>query len=54
MDIRNGTVLYDNDADVGTMDNHMSRPEVKHAFKDGDGNAVRKSATMDTNTFIMP
>ena len=33
-----GTVLYDNDADVGTMDNHMSRPEVKHAFKDGDGN----------------
>ena len=46
-----GTVLYDNDADVGTMDNHMSRPEVKHAFKDGDGNAVRKSATMDTNTF---
>ena len=28
-----GTVLYDNDADVGTMDNHMSRPEVKNAFK---------------------
>ena len=23
----------------------------EHAFKDGDGNAVRKSATMDTNTF---
>ena len=29
-----GTVLYDNDADVGTMDNHMSRPEVKNAFKE--------------------
>lgn len=46
-----GTVLYDNDADVGTMDNHMSRPEVKNAFKRGDGSAVRQSATMGTNTF---
>ena len=45
-----GTVLYDNDADVGTMDNHMSRPEVKNAFKRGDGSAVRQSATMGTNT----
>ena len=44
-----GTVLYD--ADVGTMDNHMSRPEVKNAFKRGDGSAVRQSATMGTNTF---
>ena len=32
-----GTVLYDNDANIGTMDNHMSRPEVKNAFKNGDG-----------------
>ena len=34
-----GTVLYDNDANIGTMDNHMSRPEVKNAFKNGDGSA---------------
>ena len=46
-----GTVLYDNDANIGTMDNHMSRPEVKNAFKNGDGSAVRQSATMGTNTF---
>ena len=29
----------------------MSRPEVKNAFKRGDGSAVRQSATMGTNTF---
>ena len=34
-----GTVLYDNDANIGTMDNHMSRPEVKNAFKNGDGSS---------------
>ncbi|MDD7209774.1 MAG: ATP-binding protein [Lachnospiraceae bacterium] len=46
-----GNVLYDNDADIGNMDNHMSRPEIKSAFADGEGSAVRKSKTLNTNTF---
>ena len=28
---KDGTVLFDNDADVGIMDNHASRPEVEEA-----------------------
>ncbi len=46
-----GKVLYDNDVDVGSMGNHMSRPEIKKAFKTGSGEAVRESETMRTNTF---
>lgn len=46
-----GTVLYDNDADVGSMDNHMSRPEIRRAFSHGEGSTVRRSATLNANTF---
>lgn len=46
-----GTVLYDNDTDAGSMENHAERPEVKAALEDGAGECVRNSDTMNMNTF---
>lgn len=46
-----GTVLYDNDADAGEMENHAKRPEVRDAFKKGAGEAVRESETLNKSTF---
>lgn len=46
-----GTVAYDNNADIGVMDNHRQRPEIEDAFADGEGWDSRKSATMDKRTF---
>ncbi|MBQ3513340.1 MAG: two-component sensor histidine kinase [Lachnospiraceae bacterium] len=48
---KDGTVLFDNDADVGIMDNHASRPEVEEALRDGIGEAIRNSDTMNINTY---
>lgn len=46
-----GTVLYDNDASTKLLTNHNDRPEIQEAFTDGVGEAVRKSDTMNQNTF---
>lgn len=46
-----GTVLYDNIADIDLMDNHLDRPEVKKAFEDGEAELMRKSDTVEENTF---
>lgn len=46
-----GTVLYDNDATTESLANHMDRPEIKDAFDDGVGESVRRSDTMNENTF---
>lgn len=46
-----GTVLYDNDASAKLLTNHNDRPEIQEAFTDGVGEAVRKSDTMNQNTF---
>ena len=48
---QDGTVLYDNDADIGTMANHARRPEIKEALEKGEGEAVRKSETLKKSTF---
>ena len=48
---KDGTVLYDNDADIGTMANHARRPEIKEALEKGEGEAVRKSETLKKSTF---
>lgn len=45
-----GKVLYDNRADAGEMDNHLSRPEVSEAAGDGSGESERNSATRKTET----
>lgn len=46
-----GIVIYDSEADTKGMKNHMNRPEVKAAMENGEGKAIRKSATMEKNTF---
>lgn len=46
-----GDVLYDSNADIGTMDNHVNRPEIKEALEHGHGEATRKSGTLDKTTY---
>lgn len=46
-----GTVLYDNRADVSKMDNHSGRPEISQALKTGEGRIVRKSATINQSNY---
>lgn len=46
-----GTVAFDNSADVESMDNHALRPEILEAFDGGEGDAVRHSDTLEKNTF---
>ena len=41
-----GTVLFDNRADVDSMGNHKSRAEIKEAEKNGFGQSVRYSNTL--------
>lgn len=47
---RDGTVLYDNEADPSTMENHSNREEVEEAVKSGSGHSIRKSETMTRET----
>ena len=37
-----GKVEYDSNADIGSMENHGNRPEVKQALKTGSGSAIRE------------
>lgn len=46
-----GTVLYDNDTGAAQLKNHSNRPEIKSAFESGTGESVRRSDTMNQNTF---
>lgn len=46
-----GIVLYDNDVLADTMVNHMDRPEVIEALKNGQGESVRESDTLNMKTF---
>lgn len=46
-----GSVIYDNDVSADTMANHLDRPEVIDAFKNGRGESVRKSDTVNMKTF---
>lgn len=46
-----GTVLYDNDVDAAKLENHMDRPEIREAFETGEGDAVRKSDTLNEDTY---
>ena len=48
---KDGTVLYDNDANADMLENHADRPEVKSAFRIGEGECVRNSNTMNMTTF---
>ena len=46
-----GKVEYDSNADIGSMENHGNRPEVKQALKTGSGSAIRESGTLEKNTY---
>lgn len=46
-----GSVLYDNQADETSMQNHLDRPEIAAAFENGDGQVIRKSATLNKSTY---
>lgn len=35
-----GTVLYDNMADVSTLENHSDREEIREAMETGEGKAL--------------
>ena len=48
---KDGAVLYDNDASAELLQNHYDRPEIQEAFKQGEGEAVRRSDTMNEDTF---
>jgi two-component system, OmpR family, phosphate regulon sensor histidine kinase PhoR len=41
-----GKVLADSSEDPAKMENHLARPEVKEAFLQGSGQAVRRSPTL--------
>ena len=46
-----GKVIYDNNANIGTMGNHADREEIKEAFETGNGQAIRKSTTLDKSLY---
>jgi len=46
-----GTVLFDNFSDIKEMPNHLDRPEVVLAIKNKEGKSVRRSDTLDMNTY---
>lgn len=43
-----GTVLFDNQADPKTMENHFNRPEVRQAMETGTGEITRRSSVLNT------
>jgi len=48
---KDGDVIFDNDANEEALPNHLNRPEVASAFKNGTGESVRKSDTMNMKNF---
>lgn len=45
-----GHVLYDNQGDSTTMENHLDRPEVSEALESQDGTSIRYSNTISQRT----
>lgn len=45
-----GTILYDNQADPDTMDNHLEREEIREALELGIGESSRYSETLTEKT----
>lgn len=46
-----GNVLYDNDLEAGSMENHADRPEIQDAIKYGEGSSIRTSNSMNFSTY---
>ncbi len=45
-----GSVLFDSDAEEGTMENHLERPEIQQALENGAGGSTRQSDTLGEMT----
>ncbi len=45
-----GKVLYDNEKDSSTFENHRERPEIKDALAKGEGKSIRYSKTLNRDT----
>ena len=48
---KEGTVLYDSDAEAGELPNHGDRPEIEQAQKNGTGESIRYSETLSRKNF---
>ncbi len=48
---KDGTVLYESDADVLSMKNHLDRPEIIEALENGTGSDTRYSDTIGTEDY---
>ena len=48
-----GTVLYDNEADASTMENHADREEIQEALTSETGTAQRFSSTLSEQTLYV-
>lgn len=46
-----GNVLGDTDANQEVMENHAERPEFQEALQEGEGFDIRKSETLEDNTY---
>ena len=46
-----GNVMYDNEVDSSSLENHGDRPEIREALETGEGQSVRRSSTLSNNTF---
>ena len=46
-----GTVIYDNEADSSSMENHLEREEVQEALENGYGESTRYSNTLSQRQF---
>ncbi len=46
-----GKAVYDNEADIASMENHAGRSEIKKAMLTGEGEAIRHSHTIDQSMF---
>lgn len=47
---RDGSVLYDSEADIEKLENHRERDEIKEALKNGESEIVRYSDTLSKRT----
>ena len=47
----NGEVVFDSAVNPNTMENHLNRIEIKTALKDGSGESIRYSTTLDKDTY---
>lgn len=48
---QDGTVLYDSNASAAEMENHLDRPEIQSALKNGAGEDTRRSSTIHVSTY---